>query len=105
VVNAVIGISLVIHLLETGYVIVRVGDNNDWKGWCGSRMWNLYKRDNADDAMRTSVSQSSGNTYDDPIFGAHHVVDTIKFCGDMTVRTSHDFLFVGDLCVCNLDKK
>lgn len=67
----------------------------------------------------TSVSRAPGNTYDDPMFGAHQVVHTVNFFADMTVRTSHDFLFVsdhiptdqrivssvGDLCVCNLKKK
>jgi len=68
--------------------------NDDWKRWRRNRMWNLYERD--DGATCTSVSRGPGNTYDDPIFGGHHVVHNVKFFGDMSVRTSHDFLFVGD---------
>jgi len=92
-------------------------NNDDWKRWRRNRMWTLYQR--KDDATCTSVSRGPGNTYDDPIFGGHSVTHNITFgCGDMTVRTSHDFIFVGDqissensivssvgnLCVCNIDK-
>ena len=91
--------------------------DDDWKRWRRNRMWNIYERDVG--ATCTSVSRGSGSTYDDPIFGGHHVVHTVDFCGGLTIRTSHDFLFtgdqipadqhivssVGDLCVCNLDKK
>ncbi len=91
--------------------------DDDWKRWRRNRMWNLYERD--DGATCTGVSRGPGNTYDDPIFGGHCVVHTVDFCAGLTVRTSHDFLFVGDqipadqhivssvgdLCVCDLNKK
>lgn len=91
--------------------------NDDWKRWRQNRMWKHYERE--DGATCTSVNRGPGNTYDDPIFGGHSVVHAVNFFADMTVRTSHDFIFVGnelpsdqrivssvgDLCVCNLSKK
>lgn len=92
-------------------------NNDDWMRWRRNRTWNLYQR--KDGTICTSVSRGPGNTYDDPIFGGHKVVHTVNFFADMTIRASHDFLFVGDhapadqrivssisdLCVCNLDNK
>jgi len=80
-------------------------------------MWKFYERN--DGATCASVSHGPGNTYDDPIFGGHHVVHTIKICGSYNIKASHDFIFVGDqiadenhivssvgdLCVCNTNQK
>src|SRR5690242_18746584 len=91
--------------------------NDDWKRWRRNRMWTLYDR--LDGATCTSVSRGSGNTYDDPIFGGHQVVHNITVVGTLTIKASHDFVFVGDqissenkiassvsnLCVCNTNNK
>ncbi|CAF0738396.1 unnamed protein product [Adineta steineri] len=91
--------------------------NDDWKRWRRNRMWKLYER--IEDGTCTSVSHGSGSTFDDPIFGGHHVTHTVDFCAGHTIKASHDFLFVGDhipadqhiissvgdLCVCNINNK
>ncbi|CAF1612112.1 unnamed protein product [Didymodactylos carnosus] len=91
--------------------------NDDWKRWRRGRMWKHYERE--DGATCTSVSRGPGNTYDDPIFGGHHVVHNIDFGVGLTIKASHDFVFVGDniadennivsslgdLCVCNVNNQ
>ena len=91
--------------------------NDDWQRWRHNCTWKLYER--ADGASCTSASQGRGSTYDDPIFGGHHVVHSVNVFPGMEINTSHDFLFVGDhiasnhriissvgdLCVCNVTDK
>ncbi|CAF2882876.1 unnamed protein product [Rotaria sp. Silwood2] len=92
-------------------------NNDDWKRWRRNHLWNLYER--IDGATCTSISRGSGSTFDDPIFGGHHVVHKVNIFGGLHINTSHDFIFVGDhiptdhhiissvgdLCVCNVNNK
>ena len=91
--------------------------NDDWKRWRRGRMWTLFVR--LEGASCTSASHGPGSTYDDFVFGGHQIVHTVNFMAGLNIKTSHDFLFVGDqipadhrivsstgdLCVCHVNEK
>ncbi|CAF1627291.1 unnamed protein product [Adineta ricciae] len=68
--------------------------NDDWQRWRRNRMWKLYKL--KDGAACNSTSRGPGNTYDDPVFGGHHTVHNVSFAPGLSIKASHDFIFVGD---------